>query len=123
MPPGPRPAPHATAIRFLLIHVLGDIKEQAYASWSGDTIREFLNKHVRPLFDEPLERVNVLYVGEYRDMFVGETSAINGRHIRNVRATEIYRNNALSNKWAAHPEELPAISGPAALFPDYQVWR
>ena len=73
-------------------------------------------------------------------MFVGETSSINGRHIRNIRATNIYRANAIQQaatgiefnlppfevpRTSPHldPESLPAISGPAVLFPDFIVWK
>ncbi|SPL65377.1 hypothetical protein [Ochrobactrum soli] len=128
-------------VRFLLIPVLGDIKEERFTVAPATVVpRAKLLEHVRTFFDEPIERVNVLYRGEYRDMFVGETSAINGRHIRNIRATEVYRANALENHWRLNspdptkakpidlswtldPEILPAISGPAVLFPDYQVWE
>lgn len=78
-------------------------------------------------FDEPVEHVSVLWAfdpGEppkYLDMFVGETSAINGRHIRNIRASEIYRNNTLTQNPGRDPESLPAISGPALLF-RRRVW-
>lgn len=110
-------------IRYLLIPVLGDIQEQRTQVWRDSDAYRLLKSSIAKHFDEAFERVNVLYLGEYRDMFVGETSSINGRHIRNIRATDIYRNNALSNGWADDPEKLPAICGPAVLFPDYQVWR
>jgi len=71
---------------------------------------------------ERLEHVAVLWEGERRDMFVGERSSINGRMIRNIRATAIYRNNTLTQRPETDPETLPAISGPAVLFPDRRVW-
>lgn len=122
---GLRQPPPAPTVRFLLIPVLGAVVEHRRVMIKPDSKRPYnwLTRNIRPFFDEPFERVNVLYMGEYRDMFVGETSAFNGRHIRNIRATEIYRNNALSNGWHRDPEEMPAVSGPAILFPDYQVWR
>lgn len=115
---------HPSPVRFLLIPVLGDIKEQRFTVARATVVpRAKLLEHVRTFFDEPFERVNVLYGNEYRDMFVGETSTINGRHIRNIRATEIYRNNVLSNGWEPSYSNLPYICGPAILFPDYQVWK
>ncbi|KAB2699353.1 hypothetical protein HGG72_08340 [Ochrobactrum pecoris] len=115
---------HPSPVRFLLIPVLGDIKEERFTVARATVVpRAKLLEHVRTFFDEPIERVNVLYRGEYRDMFVGETSSINDRHIRNIRATEIYRNNVLSNGWEPSFSNLPFICGPAVLFPDYQVWK
>lgn len=117
----PAPAPKSRA---LIIPVLGAIKERIFILSPAVVVpRAGLLASLRPYFDESVEHVNVLYGGEYRDMFVGETSAINGRHIRNIRATAIYRNNTLLNVPNADPESLPAISGPAILFPDYQVWK
>ena len=75
-----------------------------------------------PFFDEPFEHVAVLFEGERRDMFVGETSTVNGRHIRNIRGTAIYRANALAQYPGTDPETLPAISGPVVLFPGRRVW-
>lgn len=112
-----------TTIRYRLIPVIGPISEHHIANWRTSSAHKLLKAFIGPHFDEPFERVNVLFLGEYRDMFVGETSSINGRHIRNIRATEIYRNNALSNGWERDAEDMPAISGPAVLFPDFQVWR
>ena len=96
----------------------------------GSTTTKMLNKRwadLRPQLAEILgespEHVAVLYEGQRRDMFVGETSSINGRHIRNMRATEIYRANTVSQMPPGYdPEELPAISGPAVIFPDTIVW-
>ena len=102
--------------RYLFIPVLGDITETTLPL----TVPF---KAVETHFDEAMEHVSVLFNGHRRDMFVGETSAINGRHIRNIRATEIYRANALSQNPGLDPEDLPAISGPAVLFPDVIVWR
>lgn len=78
---------------------------------------------VEPHLDgERLEHVAVLWEGERRDMFVGEESSVNGRMIRNVRATVIYRNNWLTQHPDCDPESLPAISGPAVVFPHRRVW-
>lgn len=117
------PPPPGKLVRYLVIPVIGEIKEIRHTHPRSDRLYGWLKTTIGEQFDEPFERVNVLYRNEYRDMFVGETSAINGRHIRNIRATEIYRNNALANRWADDPESLPAISGPAVLFLDYQVWK
>ncbi|MBX8803290.1 hypothetical protein HBA92_21425 [Ochrobactrum sp. MR28] len=118
------PPPRPPTVRFLLIPVLGGIKEQRFTISQATVIpRAALVKGIGECFDEPFERVNVLYQGQYRDMFVGETSTINGRHIRNIRATDIYRNNALQNGWESSDSNLPYICGPAVLFPDYQVWK
>ena len=134
---GNRLPPKPQEIRFLLIPVLGDIQGFTRPKLPG-SMYDWLRQNIGPLFDEGFEHVSVLYQGNRRDMFVGETSAMNGRHIRNVRATGIYRANA----WAQHlakereieakgrkpvvrfdPESLPAISGPAVLFPDEIVWK
>lgn len=137
---GIAPPPPPPTVRLLLIPVLGDVKEIRKQLSRSERIYGWLKTNIGEFFDEPFERVNVLYRGEYRDMFVGETSSINDRHIRNIRATEIYRANALENHWLLNtpdptkakpidfswtldPEILPAISGPAVLFPDYQVWK
>lgn len=117
------PPPSAPIIRFLLIPVLGDTQEIRKVKANVSRLTEWLRQNINEYFDEHYERVNVLYSGEYRDMFIGETSAINGRHIRNIRATAIYRNNFLSNNPGTEPESLPPISGPAILFPDYQIWK
>ena len=81
-------------------------------------LRQIIEPH---LDGERLEHVTVLWNGRRTDMFVGENSAINGRMIRNVRATEIYRNNWLTQYPDTDPESLPAISGPAVIF-DRRVW-
>lgn len=145
MPPGIRPAPPPTGIPFLLIPELGDIKTLAmpmpYTPGKKASYYDALKQHIGPFFDEPFEHVAVLYNGDRCDMFVGETSSINGRHIRNVRATAIYRANAIQKARVGvelyltpgldespgiaglDPESLPAISGPAVLFPTVIVWR
>ncbi len=65
--------------------------------------------------NEPFERL---------DMFVGETSAIDGVP-RNEAATTHYRRATMTNRsGAARPanaDELPAIYGPAVLF-GQRVW-
>lgn len=86
---------------------------------SYDSLRKIVEPH---LDGELLEHVSVLFEGHHRDMFVGECSAINGKAIRNIRATEIYRSNALAQHPDLDPEALPAISGPVVLFPDRRVW-
>lgn len=83
-----------------------------------DRLRELIEPH---LDGERLEHVSVLWHGKACDMFVGETSSINGRMIRNIRATEIYRNNWLTRHPGTDPESMPSISGPAVLF-DRRVW-
>ncbi|NTD85471.1 hypothetical protein [Agrobacterium tumefaciens] len=111
-------------VKFIFIPVIGaavdhevDVNVAPAKLWAA------LAVFVRPLFDEDVEHVAVLYKGQRRDMFVGETSSINGRHIRNIRATEIYRANTVSRMPPSfNPEELPAISGPAIIFPDTIVW-
>lgn len=111
-----------SSIIFLVIPPIGDtlvvslVRAQRMANgWLQDAIGHH--------FDEPFEHVAVLYEGARRDMFVGETSSINGRHIRNVRATEIYRHNALTRAPRLDLESMPPISGPAVLFPDEIVWK
>lgn len=139
MPPGIRPARPGQLVTFILIPVIGETKTFERIKRSEDRWHHWLSENVREFFDEPHEHVAVLYEGERRDMFVGETSSTNGRHIRNVRATAIYRANAIaqykkgnsfdlpdegSHKLhALDPERFPAISGPAVLFPDTFVWR
>lgn len=109
--------------RFILIPVLGDTK--TFVCSEKDRLRNYdwLTSNIREHFDEDFEHVAVLYKGQRRDMFVGATSSINGRHIRNVRATAIYRNNTLTHSPGTDPESLPAISGPVVLFPDTIVWK
>lgn len=126
-------------IRYLLIPEIGDIKEFTLLGYTAKTSFQWLRAHIQPHFDELFEHVAVLYEGQRRDMFVGETSAINGRHIRNIRATNIYRANAIRRyeegdgfdlprdperpRWTSFdPESLPAISGPVVLFPNRRVW-
>lgn len=126
-------------ITMLLIPVLGEVQTIERLKRTGDRWSDWLSENVREFFDEPFEHVAVLYGDERRDMFVGETSSINRRHIRNIRATEIYRANAVKQAEAGDDrsphifsdprrvrfdhESLPAISGPALLFPDTIVWR
>jgi len=118
----PRPPVASPPIRWLLIPVLGDVAAHYIANWSDKRAYDLLKIFVGPVFDEPFEHVAVLYEGHRRDMFVGETSSINGRHIRNIRATAIYRANVLTRAPGTDPESLPSISGPAVLFPDTIVW-
>lgn len=129
--------------RFLLIPVIGEV--QAYDAPLLKVAYNSISQAITHFFDEPFEHVSVLYDGHRRDMFVGETSSTNGRHIRNVRATNIYRANAIQKARLGvefdipadierllsgrpeysflDPESLPAICGPAVLFPDKIVWR
>lgn len=109
-----------TDVTFSLIPVLGAVQHLA-APFDRSAQRASLLVAIGRLFDEPYEHVAVLWEGGRRDMFVGESSAENGRHIRNIRATEIYRNNWLTQHPGTDPESLPAISGPAVLF-DQIVW-
>lgn len=121
---GVRPPPLPSTVRFLYIPVIGSLQERRFEISVATVVpMAKIRANVKEIFDEDIERVNVLYLGEYRDMFIGATSSINGRHIRNIRATAIYRNNVLSNVPGTDPESLPAISGPAVIFPDYQVWK
>lgn len=139
-PPGLPPLPpHAgQQITMVIIPALGEIATTQPFKQPNRSWHDFLRTQLDPHFDERWEHVAVLYKGERRDMFVGETSSINGRHIRNVRATAIYRANAIEqyrrgNSFdlpkaaerlqALDPERFPAISGPAVLFPDVIVWR
>lgn len=137
-------SPKIGGIVFLLIPVLGEIKTYERPSPFMPNrkagMSDWLRNNIGEFFDEPFEHVAVLYNGERRDMFVGETSSINGRHIRNIRATAIYRANAIQKARIGiefdlsvmgnvqrpsvdlDPEALPAVSGPAILFPDKVVW-
>lgn len=119
--PGSRPAsrPH---VHYFLIPVVGPIVVNQIAGFSSKRAYDALKASIGSLFDEPFEHVAVLYEGHRRDMFVGETSSINGRRIRNIRATAIYRANVLTRAPGTDPESLPSISGPAVLFPDTIVW-
>jgi hypothetical protein len=109
-----------TPVNFTMIPVLGEARNLTGPFAGGyDSLKKLIGEY----FDEDFEHVAVLFDGHRRDMFVGGTSSINGRHIRNIRATEIYRANALSQDPDLDPEELPAISGPAVLFPSYIVWK
>ncbi|MEN5275785.1 hypothetical protein ABE527_02430 [Brucella sp. TWI432] len=121
---GIRPPPPPPTVRFLFIPEIGSIKEHRFTISAATVVPlAKIRAATKEMFDEDIERVNVLYLGEYRDMFIGATSSINGRHIRNIRATEIYRNNMIVNVPGTDPDSLPALSGPAVLFPDYQVWK
>lgn len=101
---------------FTVIPVIGALKE-VKSEFAPKPGYDALRRLIEPYLDgERLEQVTVLHEGQRRDMFVGECSAINGRAIRNVRATEIYRNNVLTRRPRTNPEALPAISGPAVLF-------
>ncbi|SCM79892.1 conserved hypothetical protein [uncultured Pleomorphomonas sp.] len=132
--------PRTTVATFLLIPVIGEIQPY-YAPLLGVAFNS-ISQAITRFFDEPFEHVFVLYGGHPRDMFVGETSSINGRHIRNVRATDIYRANFVHSQYhhvSWMPGEIlmpdfrytrreilesaPAICGPAVLFPDTIVWR
>lgn len=118
-------------MRYLIIPTLGDVILKDVEILSKGNMWAWLTGELIQYFDEPYEHVAVLYDGQRRDMFVGETSAINGRHIRNIRATEIYRANAIAHhnrsrkslKAKLDPESLDFICGPAVLFPDEIVWR
>lgn len=112
-----------THVRMLIIPVLGEVQEKSVLMQARRSNYDFLKHAMAGIFDEDFEHVAVLFEGTRRDMFVGETSSINGRHIRNVRATEIYRNNTMTHHPGTDPESLPAISGPAVLFPDFIVWK
>ncbi|CCF19137.1 protein of unknown function [Pseudorhizobium banfieldiae] len=115
-----QPPPPQT--RMLIIPVLGATEERLVTIAGKSSNYEALKRAMAGVFDEPFEHVAVLFEGNRRDMFVGETSSINGRHIRNIRGTAIYRNNALTREPGLDPESIPAISGPVVLFPDRIVW-
>nr|WP_258045667.1 hypothetical protein [Mesorhizobium sp. NBSH29] len=101
-----------------IIPVIGAKKEVWLEMKSSPTLSE-LRVVVEPYLDgQGLERVRVLDCETYKDMFVGDDS---GGGIRNVRATEIYRNNWLTHNPGTDPESLPAIAGPAVLF-HRRVW-
>lgn len=71
--------------------------------------------------DAAIERMRVLYEGEYRDMFVDDE----GRNLdlpRNELATKIYRNNWLTSHPEMDPGSMPVIHGVAILFTDRPVW-
>ena len=105
---------------YIVIPAIGSIEQGSFIGGKQPRYHD-IRGAIRNHFDEPFEHVTVLHDGERRDMFVGETSSINGRHIRNVRATAIYRNNILKNEPGINPESLHAISGPAVLFMS-RVW-
>ena len=66
------------------------------------------------------ERVNVLEDDGYTDMFVDEDGFAKGLE-RNEKATEIYRNNWLTQHPDTDPERLGFIVGTAVIF-SRQVW-
>lgn len=108
-------------IRLLFIPVLGDTKEVMVEA-STSRPYEACKTAMAAFIADDIEHVAVLYDRQRRDMFVGGNSSINGVHIRNVRATEIYRNNMLSRDPTIDPESMPAVSGPAVLVPDVIIW-
>lgn len=82
--------------------------------------------HVRQIFAEHFgediyyEHVNVWHQGEYRDMFVDETSALKGLPV-NAKATEIYHANVKAHFPDEFSADMPLIYGDALLF-DQRVW-
>jgi hypothetical protein len=112
----------ATTTRILIISADGTTEDRQ-VTFAATPNYDSLRKAMEGVFDEGFEHVNVLLDDRRRDMFVGETSAINGRHSRNEKATTIYRNNALTRSPGIDPETIPAIYGPAVLFPDVVVWN
>lgn len=112
----------AITTRMLIISADGT-SEDREATFAGTPNYDSLRKAMDGVFDERFEHVYVLHDDQRRDMFVGETSTINGRHSRNEKATAIYRNNALTRSPVIDPESIPAIYGPAVLFPDMVVWN
>lgn len=107
---------------FYIIPEIGEMKQmetQLAPKPSLDALRQL----VEPYLDgEKMERVRVFQFGEYLDMFVGERSAINGRAIRNVRATDIYHNNMRTHDPKGYDAATaPPICGPAVLF-RRRVW-
>lgn len=73
--------------------------------------------------DRDLEHVNVWHDGKYLDMFVDETSALDGLP-ENRKATAIYHANMLAHEPpdSALRKDMPSIYGDAVLFLQ-QVWR
>lgn len=81
---------------------------------------------VEPFLEgEPLEHVNVLNGGVYCDMFVSELGHIRLKEReplpRNDKATDVYRENWLTQFPSEDPESLPWIAGTAIVF-DRKVW-
>lgn len=66
------------------------------------------------------ERVNVLVGKNYTDMFVDENGLLTNQP-RNEKATEIYRNNWLTQHPETDPERLGFIVGTAVVF-SRRVW-
>lgn len=76
---------------------------------------------IQPLLDGGrLEHVAVLWNGKRADMFVDEFGLLKGLP-RNDAATQVYRNNSLTQDPSQRPEGLSHIVGPAVLFDDI-VW-
>ena len=102
---------------YVIIPEIGELQQmqtQLAPKPSLDVLRRLVEPH---LDGEKLERVLVFWNGAYVDMFVGERSAINGRMIRNVRATDIYHNNIRTHDPDRYDAATaPAISGPAVMF-------
>lgn len=71
--------------------------------------------------DASLERMQVLYDGQYRDMFIDEQGG-QFELPRNELATKIYRHNWLTKHPETDPRNMPAIHGVAILFTDRRVW-
>ncbi|OCX12679.1 hypothetical protein QV13_24080 [Mesorhizobium hungaricum] len=107
---------------YFVIPEIGEVQQrqtQLTARPSLDALRAVIEPH---LAGERMERVRVFVDGEYVDMFVGDRSAINGKMIRNVRATDIYHNNIRTHDPDNYDAAtMPPICGPAVLF-RRRVW-
>ncbi len=100
----------------LLIHAVVGAPEESSVHLMPQPGYDELKRILAPIFaPDGFEHVAVLYGGERRDMFVGETSAL-GSQPRNITATAIYRNAWLTQNPLDDPESLPAICGPAVIF-------
>ena len=106
---------------YTLIKATGETEQGSMTSDSHEPGYHAIKAAISGYFDEPFEHVAVLHKGKRTDMFVGETSSINGRHARNDQATAIYRNNSLTRDPDLDPESIPDIKGPAVVFAG-RVW-
>lgn len=104
----------------LLPEMIGERREITVEMSARPKLQELKDVVLPHLDGQDMEHVAVLHDRKRCSMFVGETSVLDGR-IRNVRATEIYRNNWLTQHPGTDPENLPCICGPAVLF-DRNVW-
>lgn len=113
--------------KYQVIAVDGTITDGT-VDWPEGPDYEMIRRLIEPLLgvEEPLEHVTVLHNGGRRDMFVSEYG-----HMElttrpplpiNRAATQIYRNNWITQYPGTDPESMPNIAGIAVLFPDRVVW-